>query len=40
MSFGVGLLCCLIFFGVDIGALGTPLPTDSLLGKYQLEMFG
>ncbi|KAL7315249.1 hypothetical protein PS15m_006721 [Mucor circinelloides] len=31
MSFSVGLLCCFIFFGVDVGALGTPLPTDHVL---------
>ncbi|KAI9265824.1 hypothetical protein EDC94DRAFT_604193 [Helicostylum pulchrum] len=28
MSFSIGLLCCFIFFGIDIGALGTPLPTE------------
>ncbi|KAL9543919.1 hypothetical protein PS6_009020 [Mucor atramentarius] len=34
MSFSVGLLCCFIFFGVDVGALGTPLPTDHVLGGF------
>ncbi|CAO3626541.1 unnamed protein product [Cunninghamella blakesleeana] len=26
MSFFIGTLCCLIFFGIDVGATGTPLP--------------
>ncbi|KAI9364737.1 hypothetical protein BD770DRAFT_378855 [Pilaira anomala] len=30
MSFTVGLLCCFIFFGIDVGALGTPLPTEAV----------
>ncbi|KAI8090142.1 uncharacterized protein B0P05DRAFT_529532 [Gilbertella persicaria] len=30
VSFTLGLLCCLIFFGIDIGSLGTPLPNDKV----------
>lgn len=30
ISFAVGTVCCLIFFAVDVGALGTPLPSDVL----------
>ena len=30
-SFASGLVICLIFFGIDIGALGTPLPDSSIL---------
>jgi transporter family-2 protein len=33
ISFSVGLICCLIFFGVDVGALSTPLPTETLKSK-------
>ncbi|CAO3618341.1 unnamed protein product [Mucor hiemalis] len=30
ISFALGTICCLIFFGVDVGALGTPLPNSAL----------
>lgn len=36
MSFSSGVLCCLIFFGVDIGALGTPLPTAVLESNNEI----
>jgi transporter family-2 protein len=44
MSFSVGLICCFIFFGVDVGALHTPLPTDALKSKnmffvYKYQIF-
>ncbi|KAI8640534.1 hypothetical protein BD408DRAFT_434179 [Parasitella parasitica] len=30
MSFSIGLMGCLIFFGIDVGALDTPLPSETL----------
>jgi transporter family-2 protein len=32
LSFTLGTLCCLIFFGIDIGALDTPLPSELIKG--------
>ncbi|CAO3617806.1 unnamed protein product [Cunninghamella echinulata] len=33
MSFFVGTLCCLVFFGIDIGAIHTPLPNHENLSS-------
>ncbi|KAI8366653.1 uncharacterized protein BYT42DRAFT_587397 [Radiomyces spectabilis] len=30
MSFSTGVICCLIFFAIDINALHTPLPDETL----------
>ncbi|KAI8890740.1 hypothetical protein K501DRAFT_328323 [Backusella circina FSU 941] len=30
LSFTFGTLCCLIFFGIDVSALHTPLPTEMI----------
>lgn len=38
ISFFVGSICCCIFFGIDVGAVHTPLPVGQRLAEGKVTL--